>query len=150
MRLRCNSKNKGMTLIEVVAALAILAGLFGSVVVTHARLSRGWKSAQHKLVAIERLDKQLLIWWSAGQIPRDQEGFFGSLNNQEQNISLRWRTRSRVESATQPYGLTHLQVEALDPRQNPPVILATVELLLPPEQPAAGSELTTTNEARDQ
>lgn len=51
-----------MTLIEVVASLALLGALLGSAVVAKSRLTQQWSAAQLRAEGIAALEAQLTIW----------------------------------------------------------------------------------------
>lgn len=54
-----------MTLVEVVASLALLGSLLGASVIAQARLTRQWTAAQERAEAVEALDAQLTDWHNA-------------------------------------------------------------------------------------
>ncbi|MEM8738834.1 MAG: hypothetical protein AAGG38_10215 [Planctomycetota bacterium] len=51
-----------MTMIEVVASLALLGGLLGAAVVAKGKLSRQWQIAQDRAEAVALLDTQVAAW----------------------------------------------------------------------------------------
>ena len=51
-----------MTLIEVVAGLALLGSLLGAAVLAQARLTRQWSQSAHRLEAVQLLGGQLQRW----------------------------------------------------------------------------------------
>jgi len=60
-----------MTLVEVVASLALLGGLLGGAVVAKTRLTRQWQAAQQRASAVAALDAQLEAWRQQATLPRD-------------------------------------------------------------------------------
>lgn len=78
---------RGLTLIEVVAGLALLSTLLVAVLTTKAKLTRQWSHAQQRLRATEAADALLTAWWQEPKtFPRQAEGLvYGE-------PGLRWRT----------------------------------------------------------
>lgn len=70
-------RTRAFTLIEVLAASALLATLLVGVIVQQSRSLRQARSAQTRLAAIRLADKLLDQWWAApGSAPLDGRGTF--------------------------------------------------------------------------
>lgn len=54
--------NKGLTLIEVAAALALLGTMLASIVIASGRYTRQWSAAQQRIKAVELADDLLESW----------------------------------------------------------------------------------------
>lgn len=67
-----------MTLIEVVASLALLGSLLGAAVVAKGKLTRQWTASQHRAEALAALEDQFRGWASADDGRRDLSGTDGS------------------------------------------------------------------------
>ena len=83
-------RSKGLTLIEVAAALAILGVLLAGLSVLRGRTLRQWKTAQDQLQAVEAVDAMLSDWYATSNVPRVGSGIVPS-------TQLQWSLR-RVES----------------------------------------------------
>jgi hypothetical protein len=90
MRVRSRTSSgraAGLTLIEVVAGLALLSTLLVAVLTTKAKLTRQWSLAQQRLRAAEAADALLTAWWhDPATFPRHAAGAVPG------HPGLRWRT----------------------------------------------------------
>src|SRR3954447_2506410 len=78
---------RGLTLVEVVAGLALLATLLVAVLTTKARVTRQWTHAQRKLQDVSAADRLLADWWPRrDDFPRQSSGTVPG------DARLRWRT----------------------------------------------------------
>jgi|GEM_PF-1054369 len=79
---------RGLTLIEVVAAIAILGTLLVGVVLAKSRHTRQAALAQTKMQAVLLTDELIAGWWdSADGVPIGDEGVLSKAD------ALRWQTR---------------------------------------------------------
>ena len=131
-----------MTLIEVVASLALLATLLGMAVVAQQRLRHQWVSARHRSEAIVALDRQLqdLIitrsLTSAEGIESEQDQVIGwptDVEGELEGTSWRWRS-SRLDGGELGSnelipGISVIRFEAFDPSVQPSSPLATLDVL---------------------
>src|SRR3954469_13058968 len=86
-RARKRASRRGLTLVEVVAGLALLATLLVAVLGTKARVTRQWAHANRRLEAIAAADKLLAAWWATpATFPRKSSG------NVAGDAGLSWRT----------------------------------------------------------
>lgn len=89
-------RRTGMTLIEVLAAVAVAGSLLAGITVAKARLTRQWTLAERKRHAVEVGDQLLSHWWHAADgIPREGSGRVRDLLDRRGASSidaLRWRT----------------------------------------------------------
>lgn len=115
MNRRCNpsSRRRGLTLIEVIAALLLLGVVLSAVLMARGRAMAQWAEANRRLDAMERLETQLRQWGEA--VP---ETGGGALPGEP---AMRWRTRVVREESR----LRVVAVEVVDGRG---VVLAMVEV----------------------
>ena len=125
---------RGLTLVEVLAALAILGGMLASIAVARGRLLHQWTLAQQKVEAIQAADALLEGWWREPELI-EREGV-GMLSD-----GLRWRTGVVDPN---PLGLqgagtsgedASVLVERvrLEVTNSDDMVLTHVDLFLPPE-----------------
>lgn len=129
----CNSRNRlrpAMTLIEVVAGIALLGTVLTTTVLAQARLLRQHQRALVKLQAIEAVD-QLLTQWSVDgtQIPQTASGVL--LNTPH----VTWCTRLAPSQTDGPLAVAVVEFTAIaanDPPDWPPLV--RIELATPPKE----------------
>ena len=119
---------QGMTLIEVIAGIALLGTILTTTVMAQARLLRQHQRALVKLQAVQAVDRLLMQWSVAGEdIPVEASGVL--LTSPE----VSWRTRLTRAKTDGPLsvGIVELVASATD---DPPGIppLVRVELAVPP------------------
>lgn len=117
----------GFTLIEVMAALAILGSLLVAAVMAKSRLHRQWSTAEARLRCVAAADELLATWWqdlerfprsAAGPVPTDPQ--------------LSWRTRVLDDEPIEGLRCQIVRLEILDPRANPQTSPAlALDVLLP-------------------
>ncbi len=119
---------RGMTLIEVVAGIALLGTILTTTVMAQARLLRQHQRALVKLQAVEAVDRLLAQWSVEGQeIPVESSGVL--LNSP----AVSWRTRLKSEKTDGPLSVAIVELVASaanDPPGIPPLV--RVELAIPP------------------
>lgn len=98
--LTSSNNRTGITLIEVVAAIALLASLLVSILATHNRLARQTREAQERLVAVEAADRLLAEWTSTDpmKIPAAEGEIRGK-------TSLRWTLTGRTDPSLEDLGI---------------------------------------------
>jgi type II secretory pathway pseudopilin PulG len=130
LRKRSRCSRRALTLIEVVASLALLATLLASVLAAHGRLARQARLSQERLSAMRQLDQLIAQWIVADKLPLGDGG--GLVPGQ---ADLVWAAATRpVVAADSKWSAAILQVEIYrrdGPAGSPP--LASVELLIDPE-----------------
>lgn len=116
----------GMTLIEVLGALALMGSLVVSLLCAKANAMRQGAVAERRLQAVQLADQLLTEWWpSAEKFPRDQTG-------QADQLELAWRTRSVVNKDLEQIGTSVLCLEILEQRPaTAGQVLASVEVVVP-------------------
>lgn len=62
---------RGLTLVEVIAALAILAAVLSGIVVARARLTRQWEMSRKRIAAVEAANTMLAGWLASTSADRD-------------------------------------------------------------------------------
>lgn len=127
-RRRTSWRQHGVTLIEVMAALALLGSLAVAMV-----LSRGWLVEQHqqagqKLEAVEVADKLLAQWWAGEtiQLPIDATGRVDGYP------VWSWQTRVVDNRSLASFEALVVRLSILDDSVvGQPVELTTVDLVMP-------------------
>ena len=119
----------GMTLIEVVAGLAILGSLLTATVFTKVRYKQQWGDSNRRLEAIRAADELLGTWWGdLTSFPRSQRG------DVPRYTSLIWRTQVLSQEPLDQWGGQMVRLEIFDRRVSvsaEPLVL--VDLVLPME-----------------
>lgn len=126
--LTIDQPRRGMTLIEVVAGIALLGTILTTTVLAQARLLRQHQRALVKLQAVEAVDRLLVQWSLSGtEVP---VGLTGTLLNFPQ---VSWRTRLQRTQTDGPLSVAVVELTAYaasDPPDMPPLV--RVELAVPP------------------
>ena len=126
----------GLTLVEVLAGLALLSTLLVAVLGTKVRVTRQWAHAQRKLEAVAAADKLLAGWWAKPtEFPRRSSGLVAG------DSGLGWRTAPVANDAIRPLGASVVRLEIVDQRASAPsasFVLASVEVVLDDELPPGG------------
>lgn len=117
-----------MTLIEVVAGIALLGTILTTTVLAQARLLRQHQRALVKLQAVEAVDRLLTQWSVAGhEIPVGASGVL------METPLVSWRTRLQRAQTDGPLSVAVVELTAYaasDPPDLPPLV--RVELAVPP------------------
>src|SRR5215212_9647609 len=122
-----------MTLLEVVAGLALLASLLAALVMAKARYVRQ---------AVAAADEFLASWHrNPRSLPRDFSGS-GDVSGDRR---LAWRLRPVANAGIEELGGRVVRLEVLDERLSPPPVLVAVETVV--AEPAKGPTTTTTKPA---
>ena len=115
-----------MTLIEAVAATAILGAALVSLVLASAKLTVQSRRARDRIVACDIADSQLRLWWrQPDDLPRNADGQVPGHNG--------WTWRTRVtdnKKAAELRGQTVI-LEIRSPAARDDEATATVEIILP-------------------
>jgi prepilin-type N-terminal cleavage/methylation domain-containing protein len=133
-----NSRSRGLTLIEVVASLALLGTLLVTILMARQRYTRQWNLAVSKAEAVDVADQMLTQWWNNPQtLPHEGRGDVAG------HSDLTWRTRTINSQEADALNARIVRLEVL-PRSTPQgragraqdMPLAVVDILLPkPEEP---------------
>ena len=125
----------GLTLLEVVAALAIMGTILAGVVMAKSRHTRQLALAQRQAVAVRAADELISAWWTASRgVPIGLSGTTPTAEN------LAWETHLVENQAIQALGARVVRVEIRDvtPGQQPSADsaapLVAVELVVPDPQ----------------
>ena len=93
-RHNCWRQRRGLTLIEVLAGLALMGGVFAAMLIAHGRFMRQRERAQKREAAIEATDRLLQRWWSEDRPwPVHDTGELAKTNG------LRWQIEPRSGGA---------------------------------------------------
>ncbi len=116
-----------MTLIEVLAGLALLASLLGGLLLVKARSGRQWSAANRRLEAVAAADGLLSSWWrSPREMPRDDSGPVPD------HDAMFWRTRLVENADTRALGARVVRLQIVsDPGAPDATELTRVDVLLP-------------------
>lgn len=126
-----------MTLIEVVASLALLASLLVGLLLAKARYTRQSALADRRIEAVRAVDRLLAAWWAEpARFPRRGTGPIDGA------ADLSWRTSLVANPTLNELGAQVVRLEVIDDRPGAPPpegVLATVEVVLrdPRVEPAA-------------
>jgi hypothetical protein len=126
-----------MTLVEVVASLALLASLLVGLLLAKARYTRQAALAERRIEAARAADRLLAAWWA--DPPRFPRRGAGQIDGA---ADLSWRTSLVANPTLGELGAQVVRLEVLDDRPTAPPpegVLATVEVVLrdPRGEPAA-------------
>lgn len=131
MCLRC-SRQDGLTLVEVVAAITILGTVLVGVVLSKSRHTHQAALTQRQNVAVRATDGLIANWWaSPGGVPVSESGVI------EAEIPLTWTTRVVENKAIEDLGalVVRVEVRELSPVNLGPGVeggpLVVVEMVLP-------------------
>lgn len=84
-----HSLKGGLTLIEVVGALALLSTLLVGILLAFARHERQIRQSRRTIEVVDEVDKLLYMWMSqGGAVPRDASG------TMPEDVNLVWRTET--------------------------------------------------------
>ena len=121
-----SSLRSGLSLIEVVAAIALLVTMFVLILKSWTVHQRQMRRAQSLLTAAELLDQQMAAWYAqGGGPPVNRVGTFaaGTLET-----SLSWKTELQPVSLALPTGFQKLAVTVLEPNNEP---IISTEVVVP-------------------
>lgn len=107
------SKARALTLLEVVAAIALLSTLLVAVLAAHDRLARQSRRGELRLAAVDAADRLLTAWTATTPVViPDVAGHFDTTPR------LYWQVASVASPELLPYGvrIARLQVLDQDPR----------------------------------
>ena len=124
------SRGRGLTLIEVVAGLALMSSILVAVLFLKSRYARQQALADHHLQSLAAADALLSAWWQTpAKFPRQGSGSIGS------QPTLGWRTKPLPNSELTRLGCQIIRLEITD--QSSSALGASdvvaVDVLLPTE-----------------
>jgi len=121
-----------MTLIEVMAGLAIMGTVLGALLVAAARLRIQSARAELRLEACGTADRLLDRWWpQKDRLPREDTGTVRAAGK-----TWRWRTHPVANGAAEQMGAQVVAVEVYPADRQGEGPMAHVEVLLPKESHA--------------
>ena len=125
------SKRRGMTLVEVVVGIALLAMLLALILASFRSHAAQIRSAKRRMEAIRQADELLSAWTSSGQIP--PVGDWGDIPG---TSGWTWRIVRATESQELVrLGATSVRLEIVAAREKIEEFpLSSVELLVPRER----------------
>jgi prepilin-type N-terminal cleavage/methylation domain-containing protein len=104
--------SRGLTLIEVMAGLAILGTLLASLVVARGRYVHQWALATRKEEAVQAADRLLAAWWiNPDKLPRNAAG-------DVPDGKLRWRTHVVESVAAEDLKVQIVRLELFETGNN--------------------------------
>lgn len=117
-----------MTLVEVVAGLALLGSLLVSLLLAKVGLARQRVEAENRLAAVAAADALLAEWAASDQpVPRHALGHTGTGNR------FSWTTRIVRLKQVADLSMEVIRLELSQDIGGGPKVLASVELLRPPQ-----------------
>lgn len=127
----CGASRSGLTLVEVLAGLALLAGLLIAAVLASARHAAQVRAAGRRLDAIDAADRLLVAWFAErGGVPPAKRGTCAQ-------APFRWRAETLGPAGDPQFGLrkVRLSLFAADAAPADAEPLARVEFVLPDNPP---------------
>lgn len=121
-------KRSGVTLIEVLAALALLGSLAVAMVLSRGRLREQHALAEKKLEAVEVADVMLSQWWASDSksIPDGRSGVV------EAQPGWTWETEAISNRELTRFGAQIIRLRILDTSMlNNPIELTSVDMVMP-------------------
>lgn len=121
-------RRSGVTLIEVLAAMALLGSLAVAMVLSRGRLVDQHQLAQQKMDAVNVADALLAQWWTG-----DPAAFpVGETGDIDSHPDWAWQTREIPNLALRPFAARVVQLRIVDASApGEPVELTSVDLVLP-------------------
>lgn len=141
MNYSARSRRTGLTLIEVVAAIAILGTILVGIVLAKSRHTHQLTLAQWKMEAVRAADELLTHWWTRPEgIPMNEEGVI------KHTPTMRWKTERVTNPSIEKLGahVARLEIYTSGARrtelasQDGPLI--TVDLVLPEPSDPPGQQ----------
>jgi prepilin-type N-terminal cleavage/methylation domain-containing protein len=133
----------GLTLIEVVAAIAILGAILVGIVLAKARHTHQLALARQTHVAVRAADGLIARWWAEPDgVPIGESGVLGA------DESLTWQTRLVENETVERLGTRVARVEVYESKMgttqaaDPGEPLVTVDLVLPVPEAKPAPEVT--------
>ncbi len=108
---RCSSlsRGRGLTLIEVVAGLALMSSILVAVLFLKSRYARQQALADHHLQSLAAADALLSVWWQTpAKFPRQGSGAVAS------HPTLGWQTRTLPNPELARLGCQIIRLEITD------------------------------------
>lgn len=126
---RCRRGAEALTLIEILASLALLGSLLAATLLARGQMARQWLKAHEKHEAVQVADELLEAWWSAGPatVPRHDHGYV-------EDSTLAWRTEPVEAEALADLEAELIRLEVFDTRGDSRT-LARVEFIVPRTSP---------------
>lgn len=127
------SASRGLTLVEVIAGLALLATLLASILVAFGSQAAQFRGARDRLMAVELADRLLCEWNSQNAIPA-----VGTEQTLHGTNDWRWRIVAGDSANLAASGVSSIRVEVFQFKQTGiDQVLASVDLLVPGKAGAA-------------
>lgn len=125
---RTSSRRPGMTIIEVLGALVLLATVLVSVLAAQARFTAQNARAERRLAAVRAAEELLRRWWvQPAQLPRSGRGVVAGADQ------MVWHTSTTAPPQLAEHDLQILRLEILGARAGAAdgaQLLAAVELVV--------------------
>jgi prepilin-type N-terminal cleavage/methylation domain-containing protein len=123
---------RGLTLVEVIAGLALLSTLLVAVLTVTARTTRQSANATRRLQAIAGADRLLAGWWQdRAKLPRESSGHVPG------DAGFVWRTTPVRNDAVNALAASVIRLEVFDRQRT---VLASVEIVLDDDKLAENPE----------
>ena len=117
-----------MTLIEVVAGLALLGTLLVGIVLAKVRYTHQWNAADRRVQCAKAADELLTAWWARpGSFPRSAAGDVPG------EPDLSWRTAPVGNPAVESLGAVAVRLAVID-RRYPVADPVVIDVVLPPAE----------------
>jgi type II secretory pathway pseudopilin PulG len=127
------SAGRGLTLVEVIAGLVLLATLLASILVAFGSQAAQIRAARDRITAVELADRLLSEWSSQNAIPA-----VGTEQNLAGTNAWRWRIVAGQSAELALSGVSSVRVEVWRSKQTgADQVLAWAEVLVPGKSGAA-------------
>lgn len=121
------SAGRGLTLVEVIAGLALLATLLASILVAFGSQAAQIRAARDRLRAVEMADRLLSEWSSQNAIPA-----VGTEQSLPGTNDWRWRIVAGESAELESSGVSSVRVDVFRSKETgTDQVLASVDLLVP-------------------
>lgn len=116
----------GLTLLEMLAGLALLGTLASTILIGRGRALAQWSRASRRIEATRVTDELLTQWWLDRDMPINKRGQY---DDPASGLTWNWQTRMLKQPKDSPWELTlvRLQVAPIDSTH----AMATVDLAWP-------------------
>lgn len=121
------SAARGLTLVEVIAGLVLLATLLASILIAFGSQAAQMRKSRDRIRAVQLADRLLRDWSSRNTIPA-----IGSEQSLEGTKDWRWRLVDASSDDPDAAGLSVVRLEVFSPiASTAEQVLASVDLLVP-------------------
>lgn len=118
-----------MTLVEVLASLAIIGIILAGVSSVRSQAVRQWVAAQRTLAAVDAADALLAQWHAQGAPPEESQGMANGFV---------WESYALIEHPATSIGLRAMRLELFDPEDRSDNAILQIDTVWSQAQPEEG------------